>query len=108
MTISNKFKKFILKYSLISSLIVWAAGSHFKDFTQCIIESMIHPFLSLDLDNNGEPDLKQIKEYNRNIFNIKFPIGKLLIGIIDFIFTMLLIFGIIWLFVKYSSFIKIN
>lgn len=107
MILSHKLKRFIIKYSLISSLLVWAAGSHFKDFTSCIIHSLIHPFVSLDIDSNGEPDLKQIKKFTVTIKGIKFPIGRLIIGTVDFLLTMMLIFAILWVFLKYSFYIRI-
>lgn len=104
---SNKLKKFIIKYALISSLCIWSVGSHFKDFTECIIKCIIHPFLSIDLNGDGEPDLQQIKDINYTIFNIRFPVGKLLLGTIDFLFELLFIFIIVWMIIRYSKLIKL-
>ena len=99
--------KSIFISSLISALLVWAIGYHFKDLTNCIIESLIHPFMSIDLDNNGEPDLLQIKNMTITINNIIFPIGKLLTGIFDFMFKLLLIFGILSIIIKNTTLIKL-
>lgn len=104
---SNKFKKFIIKYALISSLCIWSVGSHFKEFTECIIQSVVHPFLSIDLNGDGEPDLQQIKYFNYKIFNITFPVGKLLLGAIDFLFELIFIFIIVWMIIRYSKLIKL-
>lgn len=103
----NKIKKFIIKYSLLSGLFVWAIGSHFKDFTKCIIESLIHPFISLDLNQDGHPDLEYLKHFKITILNSTFPIGKLFLAIIDFVAEILLIFIVIWIFIKYSKLIKL-
>lgn len=107
MIISTKLKKFIIKYSLISSLFVWALGYHFKDFTQCIIDTIVHPLMSIDLDQNGEPDLLQFKRLKITINNVQFPIGKLIIGTIDFIVKILLIMLFVWLILNYSTLIKV-
>lgn len=103
----NKLKKFIIKYSLISALFIWAIGSHFKDFTKCVVESLIHPFMSMDLDQNGQPDLIQLKQFKITILNITFPIGKLFLAIINFVAEISLVLFIIWLFIKYSKLIKL-
>ena len=56
----HDIKEFIIKYALISSIIVWVIGSQLKDFLFNIVSLLIEPFFSIDLNDNGEPDLKEL------------------------------------------------
>ena len=72
-------KDFIVKYTLISSIVVWVLGSQIKDFLFNIISLLIEPFFSVDLNDNGEPDLKELVKFSVKIGKIKIPLGKIIL-----------------------------
>ena len=46
----HDIKEFIIKYSLVSSVIVWVIGNQFKEFLFNIISLLVEPFFSIDLN----------------------------------------------------------
>ena len=96
-------KEFIVKYTLISSVIVWILGSQIKDFLNNIVSLIIDPFFSIDLDNNGEPDLKELIKYNIEIGKYKIPFGKLLIESIKLVLQLVIMYIIINYVLKYTN-----
>ena len=62
-------KNFIIKTTAITSLIVWILGSHTSNFLKSLSNLLIDPLFSIDLDQNGIPDLKELDKYNVTIGN---------------------------------------
>lgn len=90
-------KDFIIKYTLISSIVVWVLGSQIKDFLFNFISILIEPFFSIDLNENGEPDLKELARFTIKIGKIKIPLGKLLLETIKLVLQLIFMY----LFIKY-------
>jgi large-conductance mechanosensitive channel len=102
----SKLKKYIIKSALITSIIIWAIGSHLKDFTNILSESIITPFLEVDINNDGESDIHQILEWKLNYGNLSFPIGQIIKAILELLFKIILIYGTFLLIFNYTEFIK--
>ena len=47
----DKLTKFVIKYSIISSIAVFVIGGHLKDFSANLIDLIIEPLFSIDLNN---------------------------------------------------------
>lgn len=105
--LTPEVKKFIIKYSMVSSVVIWIIGAHLKDFNNEFVEYLLKPFLSLDLDMNGEPDLYQISKMNYRIGPFLFPIGKLLYSVLKIILELLLIYALLYTLINYTNIIKI-
>lgn len=101
-----KMKKYIIKSALISSIIIWALGSHLKDFTNSLTNVIILPFLEIDINSDGESDFNQIRKWKLNIGKISFPIGELIKAVLELVFKIILIYGIFLLLVNYSGLIR--
>ena len=101
-------KDFIIKYTLISSITVWVIGSQVKDFLFKIISLLIEPFFSIDLNENGEPDLKELVKYTLKIGKIKIPIGQLMLETVKLIFQILFMYFIISCIIKYTDLVKLK
>ena len=101
-----KVEKFVIKYSIISSMIIWIAATHMKDFGDCLIDNLLKPLFSLDLDNNGEPDLEQMKKFVVNILGIKFPLGKILMGLIKIMLHLVLIYYFVFFIIRYTHLVR--
>jgi|TARA_A100001015_G_scaffold300383_1_gene385722 hypothetical protein len=102
----SKLKKYIIKSALITSIIIWAIGSHLKDFTNILAESIIAPFLEVDINNDGKSDIYQIIKWRVNIGNLSFPIGEVIKAILELLFKIILIYGAFLLIFNYTEFIK--
>tara|TARA_B100000123_G_scaffold264111_1_gene233864 strand:+ start:334 stop:588 length:255 start_codon:yes stop_codon:yes gene_type:complete len=83
-------------------------GSQLKDFLNNIISLLIEPFFSIDLNENGEPDLKELVKYTLKIGKIKIPLGRLILETIKIILQILFIYGIIKTILNYTDLIKLN
>ena len=101
-------KDFIIKYTILSSIIVWILGATSKEFLNNILGLLIKPFFSIDLNDNGEPDLKELYKYQITIGNIKFPLGRLMVESIMFAFNIIVIYYIIYCIIHYTDLIDLK
>ena len=65
----------------------------------------MRPLFSIDLDRNGEPDLKQIQKYTAKILGTKYPFGKVLLELIKTLVTIFVVYLSVVFFSKYTSLI---
>lgn len=101
-----KLKKYIIKSALIASIIVWAIGSHLKDFTNIVADSIITPFLKVDLNEDGKSDINQIITWKITFGKISFPIGQIIKAVLELLFKIILIYGAFLLIFNYTDFIR--
>jgi large-conductance mechanosensitive channel len=99
-------KQFIIKTTVITSLIVWILGSHASNFLKSISNLLIDPLFSIDLDQDGIPDLKELNKYNVTIGNIKLPLGRILIESIKLIFNITCVFLLIYIVINFTDVAK--
>ena len=99
-------REFIIKYTVFTSIVVWIIGSFSKTFLSDFIDLIIQPFFSIDLNENGEPDLKEIIKYNLTIGNIKFPIGKIGLILLKFIIQIVIIYYIVYFIINYTDLVN--
>jgi hypothetical protein len=102
----HDIKEFIIKYSLVSSIIVWIIGNQFFLFNKEIISLLVEPFFSIDLNDNGEPDLKELVKYTLNIGKIKIPIGKIVLETIKLVLQILFVYGFLKIVIKYTNLVN--
>ena len=55
------FNKFLVKYTVIVSVITWIISAQLRPLSAVLINVLIAPLFSIDLNNDGEPDLKQLE-----------------------------------------------
>ena len=84
----------MIKYAVIATAITWLVAGRVEKLVMAFSRSFMEPLFSIDLNNDGEPDLKQIKEM---VLFGKFPIG---IFILEGLKTALCVF-LIWLIINY-------
>ena len=101
-------RDFIIKYTILSSIIVWILGAVSKDFLTTFLKLIIEPFFSIDLNDNGEPDLKELYKYKIKIGRFTFPLGKLIVEIIVFLINIIVIYYIIYYIIHYTNLIDLN
>jgi len=99
-------KNFFIKTTVITSLIVWILGKHCSNFLKSISNLLIDPLFSIDLDQNGIPDLKELDKYNVTIGNIKLPLGRILLELIKLIFNIICVFLFIYIVINFTDLAK--
>jgi large-conductance mechanosensitive channel len=99
-------REFVIKYTVFTSIVVWVIGNFSKHFLKDFIDLLIEPFFSIDLNENGEPDLKEILKYNLTIGNIKFPIGKIGLILLKFIIQIVIIYYIVYFIINYTDLVN--
>lgn len=62
---------------------------------------MVNPIFSIDLNNDGEPDLQQIKKWSVMFCNTKIPLGLLSYNIIIIFVKLMILLIFIKLLIKY-------
>ena len=91
---AKSLKEFLIKYTVIATAFTWLIAGRVDKLVNSISQSFLEPLLSFDLNNDGKPDLKQIKSLV--IFN-KFPVGLFLMELLK---TLLAVF-VIWLLIHF-------
>lgn len=105
---SNKeLKKALIKYAVFISLFTFVASKYLKVFFDDIINVIFTPLMGIDLNNDGKPDMEQIKKISLNIGGFQFHIGIVLFSLFKLIIQLLIIWYILTIIVEYDL-IKIN
>lgn len=99
-------REFVIKYTVCTSILVWIIGSFSKTFLSDFIDLILQPFFSIDLNENGEPDLKEILKYNLTIGNIKFPIGKIGLILLKFVIQVVIVYYIVYFIINYTDLVN--
>lgn len=103
---NTSVKNFIIKTTVITSLVVWILGSHTSNFLKSLSNLIIDPLFSIDLDQDGIPDLKELDKYNVTIGNIKLPFGRILIEFIKLVFNIVCVFILIYIAINFTDLAK--
>lgn len=99
-------KEFIIKTTVITSLFIWILGRKISEFFNIFTGLLIEPFFSFDLNENGEPDLKELMSYKLTIGNVKIPIGRIIMEIIKLLFHLLIIYILIYVILNKTDLIS--
>ena len=89
------FKKFMVKYSFISSILIWTLSNHIQNLIRVAIDTFIDPFFAIDLDNNGEPDFDRVKKLHVNILGVHIRYGEFLVELLKTILIIVLMYQVI-------------
>lgn len=99
---ANNLKEFLIKYTVISTAFTWLIAGRVDKLVNSFSQSFLEPLLSFDLNNDGKPDLKQIKSL---ILFKKFPIGLFFIEVLKTILSVFVIWVLINGIMKKTKFI---
>ena len=70
--LDDNFSKFLIKHAVIASAFTFLLGYQLRELISVLIDTIIKPLFSIDLNADGEPDLKQIKNFTTNVLGIKY------------------------------------
>ena len=98
---------FVVKKAVVASAITYLIASQVQTLSSLVVDTLVEPLFSIDLDKDGNPDLKQMEKFVVKFFNLKFPLGKLITQLIKFFIFLIFIYIILSLFLKYTNLIKI-
>ena len=101
------FNKFLVKYTVVVSVITWIISAQLRTLSAVLINVIIEPLFSIDLNNDGEPDLKQLEKYVMKSMGFKFPLGKLLLEILKTIVTIVMVYFGVMAITKHTDLLKI-
>ena len=76
------FKQFIIKYSFISSILMWTISDRAQNLIRLGIDAFIDPIFAIDLNNDGEPDLDHIKNSTLNFCGVHIRYGEFLLELV--------------------------
>ena len=99
---AKNLSEFLVKYTVIATAFTWLIAGRVDKLVSSFGQSFLEPLFSFDLNNDGKPDLQQIKKIV--IFN-KFPIGLFIIEILKTILAVFVIWALIHLIMKKTNFI---
>ena len=99
----GNFHKFLIKNAVIASAITFIIGFQIRSLLSALIDAMVKPLFSIDLDRNGQPDLKQIQKYTAKILGTTYPFGKVLLELIKTLATILVVYMSVVFLTKYTK-----
>ena len=99
---AKNLKEFLVKYTVIATAFTWLVAGRVDKLVSSFGEAFLEPLFSFDLNNDGKPDLKQIKKIV--LFN-KFPIGLFIMEVLKTILAVFVIWLLIHLVMKKTHFI---
>lgn len=102
-----KMKKVIIKYSVIISLFTFTLSKFFKRAIDQVVDVFLSPLLTVDINQDGKPDLKQLERWNINIGNTNLKIGQLIFAIIKLVLQILVVYLILSFILNYTSLIRV-
>ena len=97
---------FIIKHTVIASALTWLVGSQIRQLSVVIVETLIDPLFSIDLNKDGKPDLKQLDKYITEFLGFKFPIGKVILESLRTILTLLLLYLFLSFFIRNTNLLQ--
>ena len=97
------FKKFMVKYSFISSILIWTLSNHIQNLIKVGIDTFIDPLFAIDIDNNGEPDLERIRKLSLRVFGVHFYYGEFLVELLKTAIITILMYKLIMYLIKYTD-----
>ena len=78
----NDFKQFIIKYSFISSILMWTLSDRAQNLIRLGIDAFVDPIFAIDLNNDGEPDIDRIKRLQLSFCGIHIKYGEFLVELV--------------------------
>lgn len=99
----TSFKKFIIKYTVVSSALCLILADIYKKHVNAFISYLVDPVFSVDLNNDGEPDLQQLKKWNVIIGKSKVPLGLILYNLLILVVKVIVLFTFLHLLIKYLN-----
>ena len=104
--IDPNIKKIIIKYSVIVALFTFTVSRFFKTAIDQIVDVFLSPLLTVDINQDGKPDLKQLKKMDVKIGNVNFKFGQLLFAIIKLFLQILIVYLILCYVLNHTHLIK--
>ena len=103
--LDDDFSRFLIKHAVLASAFTFLLGVQIRELISQLVDTILKPLFSVDLDKNGEPDMKQLKRFTTNIMGIKYPVGKLFLELIKTIITIGVIYLSIVFLTRYTKFV---
>lgn len=102
-----KMKKVIIKYSVIIALFTFTVSKFFKTAIDQIVDVFLCPLLTVDINQDGKPDLKQLQKLDIKIGNVNFKFGQLLFALIKLFLQIVIVYIILSYILDYTNLIKL-
>jgi large-conductance mechanosensitive channel len=87
-----QFAKFLNNNNVVSTAIAAVLSERISDIMSVFVDNIIMPIINIDCNNDGVKDIKNLEDYEINVLNINFKIGKLIISLIKFFIVMYIIY----------------
>jgi large-conductance mechanosensitive channel len=97
---TDEFYRFCVKNALVASSLAFVVGVQMRNVVATFIDTLIDPLLSVDLNNDGVPDMEQIKQWVIQIGKYKFAIGRLVVDIIKTAMTVGVVYSLVHFILK--------
>lgn len=73
---------------LVITVVATILSAYVQNLIESIFVNVIKPFINIDIDNDGIPDVKNLEDFHINILNKKIYLGKVVISFIQLLIIM--------------------
>lgn len=91
MSFYSDLKLFVSENRLYSVIIGTVLASFVTEISYSVINNIIMPILTTDINNNKKDDMKDLQKWEVNIFSKKIYIGKFLYSFIRFAIILVIL-----------------
>ena len=105
--IDLKMKKVIIKYSVIITLFTFTLSKFFKNAIDQIVDVFLSPLLTVDINQDGRPDLKQLQRWDVKIGNTQLKLGQLIFATLKLVLQIFIVYVILSIILNYTNLIAL-
>src|SRR5690606_19318780 len=87
-----RFIKFLKDNNIIAVAIAAILSDRINNITNSFVDNLIIPFVNIDINKDGEKDIKKIQDIKIKFFGIEIKIGEFTLSLIKFIIVTYVIF----------------
>ena len=99
---------FFTKRSVIPLAVGVLMSLRLRDLITSMVNTIVFPIFELDLDKNGQPDIREITDLlTLNIFGLKYKFGLFLLDFIKFILFVCIVYILIIVLYTKTNYIKL-
>ena len=99
---ASEIKKLITKNHIVSTIVSIMIATRVDDLVDSFTKCFCLPFLNIDLNRDGKPDIDQLKKFNIQIgSNVNIKPGLFFIEVFKFFITFIIIYSVLTFILKY-------
>ena len=99
----DDFYEFLNKNNIMPIIVATLLSDHLSNLAKSFTDDLILPIIDRDLDGDGQPDIKELKNYKIKFNGITFKVGNFCVVLLKVFIVLFLIYVVKRFFNKKTS-----